>query len=135
MQNNAITLVRRASLLDIFRKVQLYAGDTPIGALGRNEQLSTGHSSEIVLLVAKIDWCRSEALPVNSPGVFSVRHYWLANGVVATALLIMSAHLLALYLYGYDDLLWLIFIPGLIHLYYITLGRAKYLRITRDMGS
>lgn len=125
-----ITIHRKYSFFNSFRKFEIYKNDRQIYKLKNNEKLEI-EATEGDVIQAKLDWCNSNKITIKSNSSnYIILKSWLPSWLSVFLLIFIFSIFLINYIALSSSIIYIIFIPiFLVFLYMITLGSDKYLEL------
>lgn len=129
-----IILNRTSEYVNRLRKYGVYIDGKKVGTIANGETkefgLTPGHHS----IVTKIDWCSSKTITFDISDdemkEFKVGGFKNAKWLMPTALIIIVLSYIVNLGYGFEYLFYLVVPAFLLLVYYLTVGRKRYLTLT-----
>lgn len=132
-----IRLTRTSEYVNRLRDYGIYIDGKKIGVIANGETkeftVSTGQHS----IVTKIDWCSSPTLTFsigdNEIRNFKVGGFKNAKWLMPTVFILIVLSYIVNWKYGFNYLFYLVVPAFLLLVYYLTIGRKRYLTLTETM--
>lgn len=131
-----IILNRTSEYLNRLRDYEIYIDEKKVGTIANGEIKDFNVSDGKHLIVTKIDWCSSQPLTFdisdNEVKNFKVGGYKNAKWLMPTGLIIIVLSYIVNLLFDFEYLFYLVIPDFLIMVYYLTVGRKRYLSLIEE---
>ena len=130
-----VVLNRTSEYINRFRNYSIYIDGKKVGTIANGETKEFNVSSGQHSLVSKIDWCSSPTMTFNISDNeiknFNVGGFKNAKWVMPAALIMIVLSYVVNYMYGFEYLIYLVVPAFLLLVYFLTVGRKRYLILTQ----
>jgi hypothetical protein len=133
-----LIIQRTSEYTNRLRDYKIYIDGQKVDTISNGQTKDLNISPGRHTLFFKIDWCRSPEISFeivdNEAKMFNVRGFKNSDWILPLALGIVILHYIVKILSGFDYLIYLAVPPFLVLIYYITVGRKKYLSLKEISG-
>ncbi len=128
-----IIIQRTNEVNNRFRNYNIYIDDKFMGKIANGQSVEFEMTDETHMVEARIDWCSSPTIIVSKKGreakTIQVGGFKYAKWLMPVTLGIIGLHALFSNFFNFDYFMFLILPAFLFIIYYLTIGRKKYLTI------
>ena len=129
-----IKITREKEFMNLWRNYRIYIDDVEVGAIANGETKEFEVDPGVHRVKSKIDWCGSQELSFeikdDEAKHFEVAGFRNSKWLMPTLLGLLGFDFILQLLFGFDLAFYLL-LPGFFLLmYYITIKRNRYLRLT-----
>lgn len=129
-----IIIHRKGSFNNRMREYHLFLDGKKVASIGNGQSKEVETTAGQHTIIAKIDWCSSQELTLilseNEKVTLTVDGFKNSNWIMPLALGSISLHFLLKIIFRFEYLIFLMIPTFLLLLYYLTIGRKKYLSLT-----
>lgn len=129
-----IILNRTSEYVNRLRNYGVYIDGKKVGTIANGETKKFNVSPGQHSIVNKIDWCSSPTVTINISDdevkSFKVGGFKNANWLMPTAFIVIVLSYIVNSKYGFKYLFYLVIPAFLLLVYYLTVGRKRYLTLT-----
>jgi hypothetical protein len=131
-----IIITRKQEWNNRLRQIGIYLDGQKIGTIANGETKSFDVPSGNHALKAKIGWCGSREIELEVAGeekkYFSLRGFRYSNIMLPFVIVLVLLNIFLRKIYANSFVLWLTIPVFLLLIYYLTIGRNDYLRLTQE---
>lgn len=128
-----ILVTRKQEWNNRLRQIGIYVDGQKVGTIANGETKTFDVPDGSHSIRAKIDWCGSREIEFSVSGdqkkYFALQGFKYGNIIFPLTLAIVVLNIVLRKLYNINYISWLIIIPFVIVIYYLTIGRNDYLRL------